>query len=146
MTKAGGAHTVRCRPSAPGSSSSTTLRLSHPAIALSKLRLSGWVGLAVEAVNVVTKRTRRLTCDWRMEGQCLELWRMCAGDKEPAFVGSKQWVGAIELSYVLDSLLGVTSKIITVSKGSEMPSKAREIAHHFDTQGGLFGRLGWHTR
>jgi Ufm1-specific protease 2 len=50
-------------------------------------------------------------------------------------VGSKQWIGAIELSYILDARLGVTSKIITVNSGVEMPSKAREIARHFDTQG-----------
>lgn len=50
-------------------------------------------------------------------------------------MGSKQWVGAVELSYVLDSLLGVSSKIITVARGADLPTKAREIAHHFDTQG-----------
>ena len=49
-------------------------------------------------------------------------------------MGSKQWIGAIELGYILDTLLGVSSKVITVSSGSDMPSKAREIAHHFDTQ------------
>ena len=56
------------------------------------------------------------------------------GDKPSSFVGSKQWIGAIELGYILDTLLGVSSKVITVSSGSDMPSKAREIAHHFDTQ------------
>lgn len=50
-------------------------------------------------------------------------------------MGSRQWIGAIELSYVLDTLLGVASRVITVPCGSELPSKAREIAHHFDTQG-----------
>lgn len=30
------------------------------------------------------------------------------GDKEPAFVGSREWIGAIELSFVLDKLLGVS--------------------------------------
>lgn len=29
------------------------------------------------------------------------------GDKEPYFVGSREWIGAIELSFVLDKLLGV---------------------------------------
>ncbi|KAK9823147.1 hypothetical protein WJX72_000610 [[Myrmecia] bisecta] len=57
------------------------------------------------------------------------------GDKPSKFVGSRQWIGAIELSYVLDSLVGVTSKIITVSSGAEMGTKAREIAQHFDQQG-----------
>lgn len=49
-------------------------------------------------------------------------------------MGSKQWIGAIELGFILDTLLGVSSKVITVSSGADMPSKAREIAHHFDTQ------------
>ena len=52
-------------------------------------------------------------------------------------MGSKQWIGAIELGYILDTLLGVTSKIITVSAGADMDQKAREIAHHFDTQVGI---------
>lgn len=58
-----------------------------------------------------------------------------AGDKPQAFVGSRQWIGAIELGYVLDQLLGATHKVITVSSGAEMSSKARDIAQHFDTQG-----------
>lgn len=57
------------------------------------------------------------------------------GDKQQEFIGSRQWIGAIELGFVLDTLLGVTCKVITVASGADMPSKAREIAHHFDTQG-----------
>jgi hypothetical protein len=56
------------------------------------------------------------------------------GDKPRSFVGSKQWVGAIELGFVLDTLLGVTCRVITVPSGADLPSKARELAHHFDTQ------------
>ncbi len=29
------------------------------------------------------------------------------GDKEASFIGSQEWIGAIELSFVLDKLLGV---------------------------------------
>ncbi len=57
------------------------------------------------------------------------------GDKPAEFIGSKQWIGAIELGFVLDTLLGISCKVITVASGDEMPSKAREIAAHFDTQG-----------
>ena len=60
---------------------------------------------------------------------------MHAGDKEAAFVGSSQWIGALELSFVLDTLLGVTCRVLDVAAGSDLPSKARELAHHFDTQG-----------
>ncbi|XP_006852259.2 probable Ufm1-specific protease isoform X1 [Amborella trichopoda] len=57
------------------------------------------------------------------------------GDKEISFVGSREWIGAIELSFVLDSLLGVSCKIINVRSGSELPEKCRELALHFHTQG-----------
>lgn len=57
------------------------------------------------------------------------------GDKPADFIGSRQWIGAIELGFVLDSLLGVQCKVITVASGAEMSTKAREIAQHFDTQG-----------
>ncbi|EFJ19109.1 hypothetical protein SELMODRAFT_444316 [Selaginella moellendorffii] len=57
------------------------------------------------------------------------------GDKEPSFVGSQEWIGAIELSFVLDKLLGVTSKILSVRSGADLPEKCRELAAHFDTQG-----------
>lgn len=57
------------------------------------------------------------------------------GDKPSTFVGSKQWIGAIEISFILDTLLDIASKVITFNSGAEIPTKAREIAHHFETQG-----------
>ncbi|DBB11189.1 TPA: hypothetical protein ACH3X3_006641 [Trebouxia sp. C0006] len=57
------------------------------------------------------------------------------GDKPQSFVGSREWIGAIELGYVLDEQLGVTAKVITVASGAEMGTKSREIAQHFDSQG-----------
>jgi len=33
------------------------------------------------------------------------------GDKDPSFIGSREWIGAIELSFVLDKLLGVSFTI-----------------------------------
>ncbi|WOL12793.1 putative Ufm1-specific protease [Canna indica] len=57
------------------------------------------------------------------------------GDKEHSFVGSREWIGAIELSYVLDKLLGVSCKIINVRSGEELPEKCRELSKHFETQG-----------
>ena len=38
------------------------------------------------------------------------------GDKDKSFVGSNKWIGAIEIGYVLDEYLGVTSKVITVNR------------------------------
>ncbi|MCJ8749280.1 hypothetical protein PDJAM_G00174530 [Pangasius djambal] len=57
------------------------------------------------------------------------------GDKEPSFVGSRQWIGSIEVQAVLNQLLGVNSKILFVSRGSELASKGRELANHFQTEG-----------
>ncbi|KAL7153576.1 hypothetical protein ABFS83_04G178600 [Erythranthe nasuta] len=57
------------------------------------------------------------------------------GDKDPSFVGSREWIGAIELSFVLDKLLGVSCKVINVRSGAEVPEKCRELALHFETQG-----------
>ncbi|KAJ8001239.1 hypothetical protein DPEC_G00192270 [Dallia pectoralis] len=57
------------------------------------------------------------------------------GDKQRSFVGSRQWIGSIEVSAVLDQLLGVTSKIMFVSQGSELASKGRELANHFVSEG-----------
>lgn len=51
-------------------------------------------------------------------------------------MGSKQWIGAIELGFILDTLLGVACRVMTVPSGADMPGKAREIAHHFDTEVG----------
>lgn len=57
------------------------------------------------------------------------------GDKEPSFVASRQWIGSIEVQNVLNQLLGVTSKIMFVSQGSELASKGRELTNHFLSEG-----------
>ncbi|CAG5928532.1 unnamed protein product [Menidia menidia] len=57
------------------------------------------------------------------------------GDKQGSFVGSRQWIGSIEVQAVLSHLLDVTSKIMFVSQGSELASKGRELANHFVTEG-----------
>ncbi|XP_063460098.1 ufm1-specific protease 2 isoform X2 [Pan paniscus] len=38
-----------------------------------------------------------------------------AGDKPATFVGSRQWIGSIEVQLVLNQLIGITSKILFVS-------------------------------
>ncbi|XP_077460543.1 ufm1-specific protease 2 [Stigmatopora argus] len=57
------------------------------------------------------------------------------GDKQATFVGSRKWIGSFEVHAVLNQLLGVTSKILFVSQGSEMASKGRELANHFLSEG-----------
>jgi Ufm1-specific protease 2 len=57
------------------------------------------------------------------------------GDKDASVIGSRQWVGAIELGLVLQAELALEYRVIHVASGSEMPKKAAEIAAHFRTEG-----------
>lgn len=57
------------------------------------------------------------------------------GDKPARFVGSKQWIGAMEAQMLLDEYLGVSSKVMNVPSGHDLEDKGRELAQHFDTQG-----------
>lgn len=66
-----------------------------------------------------------------------EIQRMLVrmGDKPDRFIGSKQWIGAMEASMLLDQHLGVLSKVINVASGHDLEDKGRELAQHFDVQG-----------
>lgn len=57
------------------------------------------------------------------------------GDKPAKFIGSCQWIGSQEVGFVLDNLLGVSSKFLYVGSGADLAGKGRELAHHFDTSG-----------
>jgi len=57
------------------------------------------------------------------------------GDKPASFVGSRQWVGSLELSFCLHEMLQIESRIVTASCGAELASRARELALHLDTEG-----------
>ncbi|XP_077293156.1 UFM1 specific peptidase 2 isoform X2 [Arctopsyche grandis] len=57
------------------------------------------------------------------------------GDKMSSFVGSKQWIGSTEVSFCLESLFSVQSKIIFANSGSELQSYAQELLFHFQKHG-----------
>ncbi|XP_075235256.1 UFM1 specific peptidase 2 [Lycorma delicatula] len=57
------------------------------------------------------------------------------GDKPPSFIGSSLWIGSTEVNYVLDSLFGITCRIMNVSSGEELGEKGSELLMHFKTQG-----------
>ena len=57
------------------------------------------------------------------------------GDKEAKFIGSKQWIGSTEVGFVLETACEVQSKFVSVSQGSDLASKARELLRHFSTEG-----------
>jgi len=56
-------------------------------------------------------------------------------DKPENFFGSKERIGAIEVNLVLNKLLDIESKILFISSGAEIPSKARELKDHFINEG-----------
>ncbi|XP_054259730.1 uncharacterized protein LOC128984435 [Macrosteles quadrilineatus] len=56
-------------------------------------------------------------------------------DKPVSFVGSRQWIGSTEVSFCLDTMLGVTCRIINVSSGSELQELGGTLANHFNTHG-----------
>lgn len=57
------------------------------------------------------------------------------GDKPAKFVGSRDWIGSMEVSYILQKLINVDSRIITITSGAEILSKALEFKSHFETFG-----------
>ncbi|CAI5449184.1 unnamed protein product [Caenorhabditis angaria] len=57
------------------------------------------------------------------------------GDKETKFVGSRQWIGSTEISFVLNSMLNLECRFIATNSGNEVVEKARELARHFETVG-----------
>lgn len=57
------------------------------------------------------------------------------GDKPAKFVNSKQWIGSVEVSWVLERYLGVSSRIQFVSSGEEMSMQGGMLQHHFQSQG-----------
>lgn len=79
-----------------------------------------------------------------------------AGDKDASFIGSRQWIGSVEVSICLEVMLQVrapprirrsaprpqagrargqvTSRILSASSGGDLPTLSRELVHHFTTQ------------
>jgi len=55
--------------------------------------------------------------------------------KEKDFIGSTEWIGALEIGYCLEKFWGINYKIMALSSGAELANKGRELQHHFNTQG-----------
>lgn len=56
-------------------------------------------------------------------------------DKPFTFIESKQWIGSTEVSFVLDTMLGVSCRILHASSGEEIAQHGAELLMHFKTQG-----------
>eukprot|EP01017_Pseudomicrothorax_dubius_P039423 TRINITY_DN6048_c0_g1_i1.p1 TRINITY_DN6048_c0_g1~~TRINITY_DN6048_c0_g1_i1.p1 ORF type:complete len:589 (-),score=143.10 TRINITY_DN6048_c0_g1_i1:136-1902(-) len=63
------------------------------------------------------------------------------GDKPREFIGTSEWIGAIEVSYVINRLLNLECKTLFVSNGAEITSYVKEFADHFESNGSpvMFG-------
>ncbi|CAI2352236.1 unnamed protein product [Caenorhabditis sp. 36 PRJEB53466] len=57
------------------------------------------------------------------------------GDKEQKFIGSRQWIGSTEISFVLNELLQLECRFIATNSGAEVVERVRELARHFETAG-----------
>ena len=45
------------------------------------------------------------------------------GDKPQEFIGTNEWIGAFEVSYIVNKLVDIDCKILHVSNGSEIKTK-----------------------
>ncbi|KAG2433569.1 hypothetical protein HYH02_012686 [Chlamydomonas schloesseri] len=97
---------------------------------------SGW-GCAYRSLQTIVSwfRLQKYTTKPIPSHKLIQQTLVKLGDKPASFVGSSNWIGAIELSYVLDDYLGVSCKFLTVNRGADIPSHARELAAHFATVG-----------
>mmetsp|Transcript_16409 Transcript_16409/g.19606 ORF Transcript_16409/g.19606 Transcript_16409/m.19606 type:complete len:529 (+) Transcript_16409:245-1831(+) len=50
------------------------------------------------------------------------------------YVGCKQWIGSQEVSWLLDSVCGASSRFVVCTRGSEILEKSRELSQHFMEQ------------
>ncbi|XP_066980582.1 ufm1-specific protease 1-like isoform X1 [Macrobrachium rosenbergii] len=57
------------------------------------------------------------------------------GDKESNFIGSRQWIGSVEVGYIIDSLYDVSCKIIHVNSGAELKNHVKTLSDHFKNLG-----------
>lgn len=57
------------------------------------------------------------------------------GDKPRSFCGSKEWIGAFEVSYVINKVCNIESMISHVSTGEEVIDKIGEFERHFQEVG-----------
>uniref|UniRef100_A0A2S2NF88 Ufm1-specific protease 2 n=1 Tax=Schizaphis graminum TaxID=13262 RepID=A0A2S2NF88_SCHGA len=57
------------------------------------------------------------------------------GDKSKSFVGSSDWIGSMEVSFVLNAHLDVTCRIMSLRQGDTLNSVCLELSEHFDRHG-----------
>ncbi|GAU98369.1 hypothetical protein RvY_09524 [Ramazzottius varieornatus] len=56
-------------------------------------------------------------------------------DREKSLIGSKQWIGAMEISRTLEQLLGIQCRIVYVQAGRDLGTAFAALKSHFETEG-----------
>lgn len=64
------------------------------------------------------------------------------GDKEPSFVGSRDWIGGVETCYLIDEMFNVPCHLHHITHNESISSKKTEIMNYFKDQGGLIAMGG----
>ncbi|XP_076333048.1 ufm1-specific protease 1-like [Tachypleus tridentatus] len=57
------------------------------------------------------------------------------GDKPDSFVGSREWIGSVEVAMCIDFFYNVLCKILHLKSGSELKETVNEFHRHFDCFG-----------
>ena len=58
------------------------------------------------------------------------------GDKEESFLNSKDWIGSVEVGFIIDSLFDVPCKIVHIANGRDLKDKSLSVLkEHFDRHG-----------
>lgn len=57
------------------------------------------------------------------------------GDKPKSFIDSRQWIGSTEVAMVLQSYMGIDSRILNVRTGAQMADLGPDLSMHFQSQG-----------
>lgn len=60
---------------------------------------------------------------------------VASGDKDRRFIGSKEWIGSMEVGIILRWCYGIVTKTLFISSGSEVGSHARQLREHFRLEG-----------
>lgn len=58
-------------------------------------------------------------------------------DKPQSFLGSREWIGALEVFYVIDTLYNISCKIQHVPKTEDLKKYANVVKKYFEDWGGL---------
>lgn len=52
-------------------------------------------------------------------------------DKPREFIGSNEWIGAFEVSMLINKLTGIDNRLLHISNGPDIVDKLHEFKNHF---------------